>query len=783
MIFFSSSRYAYDSASSPDARPARRSSAVVFESLEQRRLLSVSTDSVVRFDTTLGSFDVQLFNDLTPQTVANFLQYVNSGEYDNTLIHRSVPGFVVQGGGYNADTLDHIPTFAPVVNEFFPENSNTRGKIAMAKLGGDPDSATSEFFFNLADNSNNLDNQNGGFTSFGIVLGNGMDVVDKIAAVPVEDRTDVDPVFNEIPLINGDTPIIVNSVSELYTITLGDTSERNLVFTDDNGVQQIISLAGNGPVQIELTGHDVSVSSDGITYVATGTGLKIDQIDADHIANGSTVAITSSDPSQPPTTTLNLSTDPQLRVLRFIDADGTVSSVRLAGQGTLEGTFSGQNLRLTRTGTIATISGTNVQLSDLSLTGTTTASILNLQAIGGSDGRIAVGNITADGDLGAIIAPRISIDSASLSIDGTLRQLNLDVLNNTRVNIAGTGGIGLLFNVNEVINSDLFSTTAPVRSVVVKNWTINDSAIHGIIAPVITRINARGNFDASLSLDDPASAANDSPTAVRVNNMVIRGQASGTWFIDGSVRILQISNFTTTFDATVSGNILRLKSNVVSGSITAASINSINAQTLSEAIITLDAPYQAGTVGLRNMKLNNAMFQSMIRSSNDIGFLNMAGMYHSFVLVGLDDAYTDNIAQQLQTASDNRHANPPVANTGITAPLPDSADFVTPTVIRNLSLRGFRGRSDAFVNSNIAAPVILQAGLRLTRLSQATETEPTPFFIVSTRINLLGLYGAESHQSIVLRNITSQDRLDEVIARQGIATGDLTISIADNLPV
>jgi cyclophilin family peptidyl-prolyl cis-trans isomerase len=150
----------------------------------------------------LGSFNVELYDANAPQTVANFLSYMNKGPadqggYNFTLIHRSaktfdpatntdVP-FIIQGGGFACCILQrpvHIGTDSPVPNEFSPSRSNVRGTIAMAKLGGLPDSATSEWFINLRDNSANLDTQNGGFTVFGHVLDTGMDVVDKIAAQP-----------------------------------------------------------------------------------------------------------------------------------------------------------------------------------------------------------------------------------------------------------------------------------------------------------------------------------------------------------------------------------------------------------------------------------------------------------------------------------------------------------------------------------------------------------------------------------------------------------------------
>ncbi|HVU35747.1 MAG TPA: peptidylprolyl isomerase, partial [Opitutaceae bacterium] len=128
---------------------------------------------IATFNTSLGSFQVELRSDVAPLTVQNFINYVDSGAYDNTIIHRSVANFIVQGGGYSADGApfafntppSHITQNAPVPNEF--HLSNVAGTLAMAKIGGDPNSATSEWFFNLVDNSSNLDNQNGGFTVFG----------------------------------------------------------------------------------------------------------------------------------------------------------------------------------------------------------------------------------------------------------------------------------------------------------------------------------------------------------------------------------------------------------------------------------------------------------------------------------------------------------------------------------------------------------------------------------------------------------------------------------------
>lgn len=173
---------------------------VLFLSLTQ-----VSWAKTIRFATTLGDFDVDLLEDDAPNTVQNFLSYVDRGDYDGTIVHRSVPGFVIQGGGYYGD-YSPVVEQAPIQNEF--QRSNTRGTLAMAKIGGDPDSATVQWFINLEDNSSILDQQNGGFTVFGEIHESGMQVVDLIAAV---ETTAEGGAFNELPMYQ-DSPISINSI-------------------------------------------------------------------------------------------------------------------------------------------------------------------------------------------------------------------------------------------------------------------------------------------------------------------------------------------------------------------------------------------------------------------------------------------------------------------------------------------------------------------------------------------------------------------------------------------
>lgn len=159
--------------------------------------------SIVRLTGSMGEFDIQLLDAWTPKTATNFVGYVQRGDFNNSIIHRSVPGFVVQGGGFTlqSNLIVPVPTQPPVTNE--PRFQNLRGTVAMAKEGGNPHSATSQWFINLADNSTNLNNQNGGFTVFGVVLGNGMAVADAIAALPFYNASLwLGPTFSNLPLRN-----------------------------------------------------------------------------------------------------------------------------------------------------------------------------------------------------------------------------------------------------------------------------------------------------------------------------------------------------------------------------------------------------------------------------------------------------------------------------------------------------------------------------------------------------------------------------------------------------
>ncbi len=149
---------------------------------------------MIRFETTMGAFTVELLEKEAPETVVNFLRYVDEGFFDGTIFHRIVPGFVIQGGGFTEE-MEQKRTHAPVKNEADNGVKNLRGTLSMARTN-DINSATSQFFVNLKDNDF-LDHTRGnfGYAVFARVT-EGMDVIDKIAAVETGRRRG----FDDVPL-------------------------------------------------------------------------------------------------------------------------------------------------------------------------------------------------------------------------------------------------------------------------------------------------------------------------------------------------------------------------------------------------------------------------------------------------------------------------------------------------------------------------------------------------------------------------------------------------------
>ena len=165
--------------------PAASLAAALTATLATLTLTSPAWAQKVKLATSMGDILIELAPDKSPKTVANFVQYVKAGHYNGVVFHRVIDGFMIQTGGFSPD-MQEKPTRAAIPLESRNGLSNLRGSIAMARTSV-PDSASAQFFINVGDNLN-LDaakSQDGnGYAVFGKVV-EGMDVVDKIKAVPV----------------------------------------------------------------------------------------------------------------------------------------------------------------------------------------------------------------------------------------------------------------------------------------------------------------------------------------------------------------------------------------------------------------------------------------------------------------------------------------------------------------------------------------------------------------------------------------------------------------------
>jgi cyclophilin family peptidyl-prolyl cis-trans isomerase len=269
-----------------------------------------ASGTLVQFRTIIGDIDVELMDADKPVTSANFIRYVRTGAYTNMFLHRCIPGFIVQGGGFaitnGIATTNYfynytdVPDYGVITNEYLvgPRVSNTYGTIAMAKIGNNPNSASSQWFFNLGNNSTNLDNQNGGFTVFGhVVRGTnvlenfngrqktnpaGTEVVangivdltwwfpnSQAAAIfsdlPVNYDSSADP--NNTPYPNYDTLLSVD-VTLLEVKVVPSAGGREISWNSvSNQVNQVEFTTGFPPVWQSL----VSTNGDGSRYSVTDT--------------------------------------------------------------------------------------------------------------------------------------------------------------------------------------------------------------------------------------------------------------------------------------------------------------------------------------------------------------------------------------------------------------------------------------------------------------------------------------------------------------------------------
>lgn len=458
--------------------------------------------TVVQFTTPLGNIDIELTDTVTPLTVANFLGYINSGEYASTIVHRVVPNFIIQGGGYTTSG-SHITQSAPVQGEN-PNDQlhNTTGTISMALPGGanSANSGTSEWFINLANNTS-LDtasnpgqaNNQGPFTPFGHVLGNGLTIANTIANTGEVDASAQNGAWTNLPVTasytgatatSGTIPaananplpaadFVTNAASVLTTLANYDTSLTYTAASSNtaaigasisNGVLTLTPAAGvtTGASSITVTAADAYGDTVTSTFNVgvNGLGLPIT------ISNGGTKFAT------------------------YTDADGTTATLTLKGAGSATINFaSASTLTQTPSRKGVIVSGSGATIGGITTTGTNGASVLSITTKGGTK-FISIGGLTTQ-SLKSITGKGVNLTGA-ISTSGAIGSLALASISNGTLAAPSVGSI---------VTTGDFSDGVSLTGTGVDLNKFQAGSVSGgtwLVAGSIKSISDKGNFSATI---------------------------------------------------------------------------------------------------------------------------------------------------------------------------------------------------------------------------------------------------------------------------------------------
>lgn len=557
----------------------------------------------VAFGFDVGRTVVELYDDVAPLTVANFLNYVRDDRYEGTVVHRAVnltggEPFVVQGGGYLSPGLNHIATDPPVVNEFRP-NTVGRGTIAMAKLADQPDSATSEWFFNLRNNADILDGQSGGFTSFGEVIGNGITVVDAIAALP--------RINNVGPSQLDDFPVQVNPpasaqdyvdvefIAELPEVTIAVSDNTTLVTPVLSGTTLTLNYTpgATGTATIVVSAVDRLGGTTNESFVVTVAAPAPEVMD---VALGTGAA----------------------RSVTFTDADGTVATISAAG-GAATVRFTGTGLAQAPAGKGVTVTGNPLALTGITVTGGTPA--VTVRGNGGN-GEVVVGGLS-----GAMrsFSGRNAVLRGTADFPGLGR---LDLLRTEAATI-NIGGGGSSVRIGTATDTDL-TAAVDVRQLRVGSWGGTDADPDVITAPAIGTLQVTGDFTGNLNLNGPAGSRS-------LNSARVGGAAgAGTWTVNGAAGSVSVGSTAPQWAATFAGPVNSLKvTGDLAGSLTAGSVRSIRAASVSGAQVALTQAATPGSPNLGSLNVRGAVANSRLRSNGNIGTVTVGSIANSSIFAGV----------------------------------------------------------------------------------------------------------------------------------------------------
>lgn len=462
--------------------------------------------TLVDVTTPLGVIPIALTDSKTPNTVANFLKYINTpGEFNApTIIHRSVPGFVIQGGGFTTSG-NPITTFGNINTE--SGQSNVTGTVAMALSSG-PNSATSQWFVNLADNSSTLDGtaDGGPFTVFGNVVYNGMSVVNAIAALQTVNDSQNPPgnsIFGALPVLSSftgsSTPTLVNPsdmVTTTYTVvqplTYAVSSDNpSLVAPAVSGKNLTLTYgSGTGTTQVHVTATDIAGNTASTTFTV-GVGIQTVTLGAGGV-----------------------------NVVKFRDPRGRIGHVALTGRGTATVSVIGASLKTgKKIDGVVTIAGKATSLS-IAADGTSPNTVMTIFSNGGS---LQVSDISITGALSSLNASVVNLTGA-LTSTGAIHNLMLGNVSGGTLTIGG--GPASQVHLGNASNENLFSYTN-ITNLTANSWTGTSQ----ITAPAIRNANISGSFAASMAVNT-------------IGAFVAGSITGGNWGVPGEVKQLSVQTLT-----------------------------------------------------------------------------------------------------------------------------------------------------------------------------------------------------------------------------------------------
>jgi cyclophilin family peptidyl-prolyl cis-trans isomerase len=625
------------------------------------------TGTTVLVQTANGNIPIELFDTVTPLTVTNFLHYVDNSLYNNTIIHRAPAGFVDQGGGYTT-TGTHIFQGPAVTNEF--HLSNTIGTVAMAKLGSDPNSATSEWFVNVANNSANLDNQNGGFTVFAHVLYNGLSVAQAINALPKSSTGGPGSLVgaSDVPIersgggTSASNLVVVSSVSRVPSMTFNAVSSNPALVSPSlsgNTLSLNYGAGKSGIAYVTVSGTDLGGNVAQQTFrvvvpAAAGNTLPIT------IGAGGAKAVTFTDP-----------------VSR---ATGTIS---LKGPGSAAVTFGGTGLTQASGSGGITVTGPSgdLNLASINVTGSTRGTTLVLTTKGGSQ-KINVGDITVTGSLGALMGKGVDV-AGDFTSSGSVKTILIDGARNGTFTI-GAGPDALSLTANSGTTDESITSANPIASLNANNWDSSATAAATITAPRVGSIHTHTAFGVNLTLTGGGAALGAFKASVIRN---------GAWTVTGNVGSIQAGG-SLSWAPTISGNVKSL--NLTGTSSVALVAGSVSTLKVGGALQNSSVTVNGAGTDLGRFVVSGAVTGTTINAAGNIASIMAVSISNSLIYAGVSALPA---GQTLPAAL---------------------TDFSTAASIGSISLTAKKGTA-AFVNSDVAAQHLGKLSLGVVATSNSAQ--------------------------------------------------------------